>query len=132
MARITDHLRKDHVRLKALFAQYEYDPASKFAEIKELLELHTEVEEKGVYPASKSFAKDEVEHAKKEHDKADKLLANLEKDPTNIEAFHELRDAVLHHIEEEELEYFPLVEEHLDEEKQYELDEEADRMADEK
>ncbi len=129
MARITDHLRKDHEKIKGLFEQYESNPASIFPELKALLDLHTKVEEEGVYPASVGFAQQEVDHAHKEHNEAKELLTELEKDPENMDVFDKLREGVTHHIEEEESDYFPLVEENMDEAKQLELDEIADQAS---
>lgn len=127
MATIVEHLKKDHVRIKELFAAYENDPETHFPELKKLLDAHTYIEETSIYPLSMSFAADVVEHAQEEHNAAKDLLRQLEIDPTNMDTFNQLRQDVEHHAEEEEKEFFPLVEQHMSQEQMEQLDEEADK-----
>lgn len=131
MATILEHLVKEHGKIKALFDGYESDPEGTYPELKELLELHTKEEEEILYPAAEPFLPEETQHAKEEHDEADALLADLGEDVHNMDKFQELRDALYHHIEEEETEFFPHIEEHLEHDELVMMDDEADEMVEE-
>jgi iron-sulfur cluster repair protein YtfE (RIC family) len=117
-------LKKDHDKVKALFAQADAlsDTAHAsrlklFKEIDAELTLHTTVEEKIFYPAFKAKTKrnsderDEVLEAYEEHAGAKELIAKLERldvrDETYKAKLQVLGEMVRHHVEEEESVMFP-------------------------
>jgi len=117
-------LKKDHDKVKALFAQADAlsDTAHAarlklFKEIDAELTLHTAVEEKIFYPAFKAKTKrntderDEVLEAYEEHAGAKELIAKLERldvrDETYKAKLQVLGEMIRHHVEEEESVMFP-------------------------
>lgn len=84
------------------------------------LEVHAQVEEEIFYPAVRKAieASELVDEAKKEHQDAKSLISQLKKisgqdhgEDSDFEAkFSELMQAIQHHVEEEEGEMFPQVE----------------------
>jgi hemerythrin superfamily protein len=123
-------LKQDHQKAMRLFERLAEaaDGAKKtrerlFAELKQELELHTEVEEKHFYPALKSFdeTKDLVEEALEEHDEVKKMLEELDQadmdDESWAEQLSELQESVEHHVEEEETELFPQAQQVLEQDK---------------
>jgi iron-sulfur cluster repair protein YtfE (RIC family) len=123
-------LNQDHMKAKRLFERLAEtsDTAKKtrerlFAELKQELELHTQVEERHFYPVLKAFeeTKDLVEEALEEHDEVKKMLEELEQadmdDESWAEQLTELQENVEHHVEEEETELFPQAQKVLDQDK---------------
>jgi hemerythrin-like domain-containing protein len=117
-------LKKDHEKVKALFAQADAlsDTAHAsrlklFKEIDAELTLHTSVEETIFYPAFKAKTKrnsderDEVLEAYEEHAGAKDLIAKLERldarDETYKAKLQVLGEMIRHHVEEEESVLFP-------------------------
>ena len=112
-------LKKDHKEASALMEQIEVadkgDRSAKelFNELKQALTLHTQMEEQLLYPALKSFdeTKDWVPEAIDEHQEVDEILTEMSALSPREDAFMdkltELRDAVEHHVEEEETNIFP-------------------------
>jgi len=117
-------LKKDHEKVKALFAQADAlsDTAHAarlklFKEIDAELTLHTTVEETIFYPAFKAKTKrnsderDEVLEAYEEHAGAKDLIAKLERldarDETYKAKLQVLGEMIRHHVEEEESVLFP-------------------------
>jgi hemerythrin-like domain-containing protein len=117
-------LKKDHEKVKALFAQADalsdtaYAARLKlFKEIDAELTLHTTVEETIFYPAFKAKTKrysderDEVLEAYEEHAGAKDLIAKLERldprDETYKPKMQVLGEMIRHHVEEEESVLFP-------------------------
>ncbi|MFN7945096.1 MAG: hemerythrin domain-containing protein [Blastocatellia bacterium] len=88
-----------------------------FNKLNRALKMHTRVEEEVLYPAMEEFneTRDLIRESYKEHDQVEQLLAQLSTLAPNEEEFQdilaELRDAVEHHVDEEEGELFPKVEE---------------------
>ncbi len=86
----------------------------------ERAEVHAQVEEEIFYPAVKKAIESSelVDEAKKEHQEAKSLISQLKKtsrqddgEGSDFEAkFSELMQAIKHHVEEEEGEMFPQVE----------------------
>jgi hemerythrin superfamily protein len=127
MPNATQLLRQDHKKVKALFDKFE---KSKAADAKRRLalqsmndlEVHARVEEEIFYPAVKKAiaARELVDEARKEHQEAKSLIRQLKKagrqddgedGEGDFEAkFSELMQAIQHHVEEEEGEMFPQVE----------------------
>ena len=115
-------LRKDHLKVKALFREYEElgDRAHKskqrlaeqiFAE----LEIHTRLEEEVFYPAAREADEEElgevVAEGFEEHHVADVLIAEIRALQPDDERFDAkmkvLSENIEHHIEEEETEMLP-------------------------
>jgi hemerythrin superfamily protein len=124
MPNATQSLRQDHKKVEGLFQKCQQaksqDTKRRFAmQAMNELEVHAEVEEQIFYPAVKK-AIDEtqlVEEAVQEHKEAKALIAQLKKMQGRNsgtedfdEKFTELVEAVQHHVEEEEGEMFPKVE----------------------
>ena len=115
-------LKNDHKEAREMMEQIEIaDKGSRsakdlFNQLKQALTLHTQIEEKFFYPALKSFdeTKDMIPEALEEHQEVDELLAEMSSlspgDDEFMDKFTELRDAVEHHVEEEEGEMFPKAE----------------------
>src|SRR5687768_16228934 len=78
-------LEQDHKAVKQLFREFERktDRAHKgklelYQQIKQELEIHTQIEEQIFYPAVKEIVPDMVADAMEEHNQVDRLLAELE------------------------------------------------------
>jgi hemerythrin superfamily protein len=114
-------LEADHREVEALFEQYEEledQPKKERLALKICLSLqiHAQIEEEIFYPAAReAIAKSElIDEAIVEHSAAKKLIAEIE----TMEVGDKLRDAkvkvlgeqISHHVEEEENELFPEVE----------------------
>lgn len=126
MPNATQLLRQDHKRVEGLFDKSEQakgmDGKRRYAmQAMAELEVHAQIEEEIFYPAVKKAIeeKDLVDEARQEHQQAKSLIAQLKKmqgqDNGAAEEFEakfaELVEAVQHHVEEEEGEMFPKVEE---------------------
>jgi len=121
----TELLKQDHKEAKGLMEQLKTadkgDRSSKdiFMRLKDALTLHTQIEEQIFYPALKSHEEtsDMVPEALEEHDEVDEILAEMATlNPGNdefMDKLTELRDAVEHHVKEEENEMFPKAQEVL-------------------
>lgn len=135
---IYTYLTQEHNEVKDLMNQIEdfesgNENAEKrdalFNELKKKLILHSKAEEKAFYQPLKKFqeTKEEVEHGKEEHQEAEQLLKELTEGSLNGAAWHQkfrkLKEAVEHHIEEEESEIFKDAQKVVDEST-------ADRMED--
>ena len=113
-------LRQDHQKVKRLFERLDEtaDGATKsrarlFAELKQELELHSDVEEAHFYPALQRHeeTQDLVEEALEEHEEVKKVLEELDQSDPEEESWSEqiieLQEDVENHVEEEETELFP-------------------------
>lgn len=109
----------DHERVRELFEQYEgAERAQKQAIARQIcqeLKVHAQIEEEIFYPAARRAIDDEdlVDEAIEEHAEAKRLIASIEaaggdEGETETQVL-ELRDAIDHHVEEEEGELFPQV-----------------------
>lgn len=93
------------------------EPVQLFAQLKQALTLHTQLEEAIFYPAMKQFdeTRDMIGEAIEEHQEVDQILNDMATLSPGDEEFQdkleELRDSVEHHIDEEENELFPRAEE---------------------
>lgn len=126
---IIDLLLSQHRELEGHFAEYESGNHEVVATIEEKIKLHTKIEEEVVYPAMVEYldnGEEEVEHAKEEHKEADQLLADLKANKENVEKFTTFKDAVTHHVAEEEGELFPEFREKAPEEARREMLEAAE------
>lgn len=112
-------LIEDHERVRQLFEQFEgADRPGKRAlahQICQELKIHAQIEEEIFYPAARQALDDEdlVDEAVEEHAEAKQLIARIEAagaDEAEVETtVLELREAIEHHVDEEEGEMFPQV-----------------------
>ncbi len=111
----------DHEKVADLFAQIEETDILKqkqalFEKIRTELETHTHIEETAFYPVLEEYEelKDMVAEAYEEHKEVKTLLreiSGLTADGENFDAkVTELKENVEHHVEEEENELFPQIE----------------------
>ena len=124
--RATTILKKDHRMVSGLMMTLEMTPKINgmvrrrlFDQIKSHLMVHTQVEEEMFYPAIRNVTGcgSRVDDAYHEHQTAKDLLYQTTSiDPVSEEfdqKLAELKDAVIHHVEEEESEMFPRVEQRM-------------------
>jgi len=114
-------IKRDHKKVEGLFVKFEQ---AKNASAKQRicqqviqeLEVHAKLEEEIFYPAVKKHIGEEemLQEAKQEHQEAKSIMAELRKmnaeDEQFEEKFSELVEGVKHHVEEEEGEMLPKVE----------------------
>jgi hemerythrin superfamily protein len=123
---ILDLIETDHRNVEQLFAEFENTKAAKksqeiFNQIYQELELHAKAEELVFYPAMQEFddTQQYVEEAEKEHVSAELLLEQMKKMKPGEAEFKNkmqaLKKAVMHHVEEEESEIFPAVQDCMNE-----------------
>jgi hemerythrin superfamily protein len=142
MPKATQLLRQDHKKVQGLFTKCEQakgDEAKKRYAMQAMneLEVHAEIEEEIFYPAVEKAIEegDIVDEARQEHQQAKSLIEQLRAMPgkdngsgDNFAAkFSELVEAVQHHVQEEEGEMFPKVED-----SELDLSELGSEMADRK
>lgn len=117
-------LKEDHEKVSALFEQAEATENQKqkkqlYEQIASELELHTHIEETIFYPAIQEHdeLKDLVLESLEEHKQVKTLIreiGNLTGDSEKFDAkLTVMQENVEHHVEEEENEMFPLVEQYL-------------------
>jgi len=126
MPKATQLLRQDHKKVEGLFSKFEgakgMDSKMRIAaQAMNELEVHAKIEEEIFYPAVKKAIEesDLVDEAKQEHQEVKSMISELKKMKgqdngagDEFEAkFSELKEAVQHHVQEEEGEMFPSVEE---------------------
>jgi len=112
MADVTEMLNTDHREVEALFDEYEstgsYDVAMQICE--ELLR-HATVEEEIVYPALAKADQEIEQEAEKEHQEAEQLIEQAQAmepgDPRLRPTMERLKQAVQHHVDEEESQAWP-------------------------
>jgi len=131
----TQLLKKDHATVKELFARFEKQgeraqetKQNIFSEIQRELETHTTIEEEIFYPAvreSVGGTEGLVDESLEEHNVVKSLLRELGSMSAEDEEFDAkmtvLQESVEHHVQEEEGEMFPKVEEQLGQERLQEL-----------
>jgi hypothetical protein len=122
MPNATQLLKKDHKKVEGLFTKFEQakNAGAKqrvCQQVIQELEVHAKLEEEIFYPAVKKHIGEEemLQEAKQEHQEAKDIMAELKKmnaeDEQFEEKFSELVEGVKHHVEEEEGEMLPKVEE---------------------
>ncbi len=122
MPNATQLLKKDHKKVEGLFTKFEQakNAGAKqrvCQQVIQELEVHAKLEEEIFYPAVKKHIGEEemLQEAKQEHQEAKNIMAELKKmnaeDEQFQEKFSELVEGVKHHVEEEEGEMLPKVEE---------------------
>ena len=121
-------LKDEHRRMIELFQQIEETPVTNgdrrkavFEQVSTALSVHAIAEEQLLYPlARRSLPNGEqlVEHALDEHQEVKETLARLEKmSGDNLDFESEIKTlvaSVREHIQEEEGELFPLLQQHID------------------
>ncbi|EWH10862.1 hypothetical protein DS2_06211 [Catenovulum agarivorans DS-2] len=119
MSSIFEALREDHDKQRALLsALVETQGDSKaradlYQTLKDNLEQHAVAEERYFYAPLIKFERTigQSRHGIAEHHTIDKLIAELDSlefsDPNWLKVMKKLQDKVLHHLAEEEKEFFP-------------------------
>lgn len=121
-----DLLREDHEKVSELFAQIEEAKNSSeqqrlFEKIRTELETHTHIEETAFYPVLEEYEelKDMVLEAYEEHKQVKTLLREISTLTTDSEKFEAkiavIKENVEHHVDEEENDMFPQIEQLIEE-----------------
>jgi hemerythrin superfamily protein len=114
-----DALRTEHRLVRQLFEQYfqardETDKRDTGTHILLLLDMHTSLEEGVFYPRVQEIDPTLIVHCEHEHEQARRIIEMLkpmdEGDPQAERLFRQLADAVFAHIDNEEQQLFPKVE----------------------
>lgn len=117
---IFESIRKDHERQRELAHQLidtQGDSQSRralFSELKKELQIHADAEERHFYiPLFKDdLTQDKARHSVAEHQEIDELIEKLEEtdwsSPGWLTYARQLREKVIHHLDEEEHEVFQL------------------------
>lgn len=116
----TQLLSQDHRRVEQLFQQFHTAQDREIALlICQELTVHAEVEEELVYPVLRRIDKELEKEGRHEHDEARELIAKIEGlDGSSglASLVEQLEQAVRHHVEEEESEAWPQLQEHAGDE----------------
>jgi len=134
---ILELIEADHRQVEELFAQFEKAKSSKkqqeyFNQIYKELTLHAEAEELVFYPAMEEYEETRVyiEEAEEGHNSVKILLEQMRKlkleDPNFSTKIAQLKENVMHHVEEEESDIFVAVSNCMTEEQLTQLGEEFD------
>lgn len=129
---VLDLIKADHRQVETLFSEIEStdDPHKLYKSFNQLynaLNVHAEVEEQTFYPAIRHCEDIEelVNAAQLEHDEAKQMLEDLASlSPTSAEfkqKISELKQAIQHHIQEEENKVFSQVRKCMSQEEREEL-----------
>ncbi|MFL6213940.1 MAG: hemerythrin domain-containing protein [Blastocatellia bacterium] len=133
-------LTQDHQEASAMMDRIESanagDPSvmMTFNQLKEALTLHAEIEEQIFYPALRNNdeTEDQIEESFEEHQEVKDLLAEMSGlqggNDEFISMMSDLRDAVEHHVEEEENELFPQAQQILGDSRLQEMGEQMMQM----
>ncbi len=124
---ILELILADHREVENLFSKIEKakNPEqfySFFTQIYKELNLHSRAEELVFYPALREFedTDDIIEEAEAEHEEAAAMLEEMKALSPDSEEFPdriaELKEAVMHHLQEEESEVFEIIRDYMDEE----------------
>ena len=120
MSNLGDLLKRDHRELEALFEDFDRGRGRAVAlTICETLDLHAEAEEQVVYPALRdgvTMGRDLADEAERQHAQARQLMGRI-KQASDVEHLAalvgELKEAVEHHVAEEEGTVVPKMESDL-------------------
>ena len=114
-------LKKQHRKVEAIFEQLEKgegDPVSVVPQLANDLAAHMAIEQKIFYPAVVDIDSKMIGESYEEHAIAEialkRLLSTPAKDPTLASKVTTLKELIEHHVEEEEKELFPEVEDKMD------------------
>ena len=115
-------LESQHRKVEALFKKLENGRSDASAVLEELadnLAAHMAIEQELFYPRVKEIDSDVVNESYEEHSVAElalkRLLATDPEDEAFMARVTTLKELIQHHVEEEEQELFPSVEEQVDE-----------------
>lgn len=117
--RPVEALIRDHNMVRTLLEAYRNSDSDAVKtnaaeQILMLAETHSLLEEKVFYPAVRNADPSLVGHFEEEHRKTDDLLARLKAmslaDPQAFPMFEQMTQMLMHHIEEEENQFFPKLE----------------------
>ncbi len=118
----TSLLEKQHRKVESLFKQLEggrSDPATVLEELANELVAHMAIEQESFYPAVRQIKEDLILESYEEHAVAElalkRLLATDPEDVSFQARVKTLKELIKHHVEEEEQELFPKVEEAIEE-----------------
>ncbi|XXX75227.1 hemerythrin domain-containing protein [Sorangium sp. So ce134] len=124
----TSLLEKQHRRVESLFKQLESgksEPALLLAELANELAAHMAIEQESFYPAVRQIKENLILESYEEHAIAELALKRLlSTDPEDVSfkaRVTTLKELIEHHVEEEEEELFPKVEDAMDEKRLTEL-----------
>ncbi|GFO57752.1 hemerythrin [Geomonas silvestris] len=119
-----DLLKRDHRQVEKWMTQIEDGPENQreelFTTLQDALEKHMQMEEKHFYPQVKKIKelKDLATDAIEEHEQAKNFLSQLEDmdldDEEWLTTFSEMRQGILHHVQDEEKKVFPGCTQHMD------------------
>jgi iron-sulfur cluster repair protein YtfE (RIC family) len=130
MTKATELIKSEHREVEELFDRFEQSPGRDVAErICQLLDRHTEMEEQILYPELQKVDEGLYADAKDEHGEADNLIEQIRNtdDLDRIsELVSELQDEVAHHVEDEETEDLPAMDDACGAER---MDDLGDQMA---
>lgn len=125
MSRATELIEAEHREIERLFDRFRVEPTIGMAmELCDALQRHAEMEEAVLYPELEQVDPELSEDAEQEHAQADELIEQIRtsSEPDRIaDLVSELHDAVLHHVNDEETEDLPRMEEVCGEERMDEL-----------
>ncbi|MGK4001778.1 hemerythrin domain-containing protein [Sorangium sp. So ce1036] len=126
----TSLLERQHRKVESLFKQLEggrSEPAPILAELANELAAHMAIEQELFYPAVRRIDEGLILEGYEEHAIAElalkRLISTSPEDASFKARVTTLRELIQHHVEEEEEELFPKVEEAMDEERLQELGE---------
>jgi hemerythrin superfamily protein len=107
-------LSEDHRRVESLFSQYEQSGDPDVAlQICDELTVHAMVEEELVYPvlSTKAGYQGLAQEAREEHDQAKQLVSQIDSGASSgqdvSDLVRQLKEAIQHHVQEEETDLFP-------------------------
>ena len=110
MANALELLADDHRKVEELFDEFEQSgDESTAAQICDELTIHAQVEESIVYPELKRLDAELEQEAEHEHSEAKQLIERIRTASGDdlVDLVDQLRDAIEHHVSEEESKAFP-------------------------
>lgn len=117
--RPVEALLRDHNMVRKLVDSYRNSQSMDVkrqaaSQIMTLLDIHSQLEEQVFYPAVRNIDSSMIGHFEQEHQKTDDMLQSLKSmsldDPQADQMLQQVIDMTLHHIQEEENEFFPKLE----------------------
>lgn len=116
--KITDAIKEEHKAVEQLFTEYGEDPRHDLAmKICDELDSHARREEGVAYPAFRTVVPDLINHSVTEHEEARQLIRdvrNASDSESEKDLMTQLKDAILHHVEEEETKVLPAADEEIE------------------